>query len=257
MNRVLTVPNFSTPVLPDDLGLPEDVMLHYARGDIDHGRSVVAFSGAPGRVLAGLFTIGAKVLGTIDLRVQTGAHPRVGALDVVPFIDLEGGEALRVAESFAKYFELATGVPVLRYERSSPIGETLPGLRRNPGSGHPKWGTTVVGARAFLIAANLDFPAALRNEVRHAAREMRRRRDAGDAALLGVRALAFDLPSRDEVQLSFNLTRPDETGFDTVVAIGETLVGAVASRTELIGVIRRKDLAGSTRLRIDPAQIVD
>lgn len=257
MARVLTVPNFSTPILPDDLGLPPWVTLHYAKGDVDHGRSVVAFSGKPDHVLMGLVSLTKNVLETIDLRTQSGVHPRIGAVDVVPFIDLEGRKAERIADLFVGSLELGMGIPVLRYERSSRDGKTLPELRRSASPGNPMWGTAVVGARDFLIAANLDFPASYKTQVANAASEIRRRRDAGDPALAGVRALAFDLKSRDEVQLSFNFTRPDETTFDAITEIGEALVGQRASGTELIGVIRRRDLPGATRLRVAPDQIVD
>ena len=257
MPRLLTVPNFSTAVLPD-LDLFPELVLHYARGDRDHGRSVVAFSGEPDSIIEGLLDLCARLLPRIDLRRQTGAHPRIGALDVAPFIDLMGRTAIGAAEDFSGKFTERFGVPVRMYGENG--GASLPDLRRTVGGSEnvaTRWGTTVCGARPFLIAANLDFPAVLRSEVRAAAREIRHRRDTGDAALVGVRALAFDLLSQGEVQLSFNLTRPDSTGFDTVAEIGEGLVGAQARRTELIGVIRRCDLPGSTRLEIESAQIVD
>ncbi len=257
MDRVLAVPNFSTPFLPDDLGLPPWVTLHYAKGDVDHGRSVVAFSGKPDHVLIGLVSLAHKFLQTIDLSEQTGVHPRIGAIDVVPLIDLQGHKAERIAHLFAGSLEVGMGIPVLKYERSSREGKTLPELRRASWPGHPKWGATVVGARDFLIAANLDFPSAVRTQVANAAREIRHRRDAGDPALEGVRALAFHLVSRDEVQLSFNLTRPDVTSFDAVASLGEEFVGQRARSTELIGVIRRRDLSGATRLEVAPEQIVD
>ena len=256
MDRVLAVPNFSISVLPADLGLGPEVALHYARGDVDHGRSVVAFSGKPKDVLASLVALTARILEAADLSTHVGVHPRIGAVDVAPFVDLVGDRAEAVAGLYADHLR-DLGIPALAYERSSPGGRTLPELRRAAGPGHPKWGATVVGARGFLIAANLDFPADLRIEVANAARTIRQRRDAGDPALVGVRALAFDLRSRGEVQLSFNLTRPDETSFDAVAAIGESLVGASAGGTELIGVIRQRDLAGAARLTVDPSQIVD
>ena len=263
MSRLLTVPNFSTPVLPPDLppdlGLPSAVTLHYARGDADHGRAVAAFSGEAGAVVDGLLELAARILPGVDLRAQTGAHPRIGALDVAPFVDLEGESALAAAERFAREFSARFGVPVRRYEGSSPSGTSLPQLRKE-GGGHPAWGTTVVGARPFLIAANLDFPAELLPRVRRAMREMRARRDAGEAGLAGVRTLAFALPSREGgrgvAQASFNLTRPDLTSFDAVAALAEGLVGARAVGTELVGVIRVRDLAGARRLAVTPEQIV-
>ncbi len=269
MPRLLAVPNLSVPDLPPDLGLPEGLTLHYAKGDRDHGRSVVALSGAPDPVVAGLLALAERLLPAIDLRVQTGAHPRLGALDVVPFVDLEGGEeggeggeeAGAAAERFAEAFTDRWRIPVLRYERSSPEGARLPDLRRAPGEGHPRWGATVVGARGFLIAANLDFPGELLPRAKAAARELRRRRDAGEGDLAGVRALAFGLPSRldgrGECQLSFNLTRPDDASFDRVAALAEDLMATEADRAELVGVIRPRDLPGATRLSVAPGQVVE
>ncbi|MER3496517.1 MAG: hypothetical protein C4320_06930 [Armatimonadota bacterium] len=85
---------------------------------------------------------------------------------------------------------------------------------------------------------------------------MRQRRDAGDIQFLGVRTLAFELVSRDECQLSFNLTRPDETSFDELATWAEARIGHPALRAELVGIIRPGDLGRSTRLPVSPAQIV-
>lgn len=253
--RLLAVPNFSTSLLPRDLALDPALTLHYAQGDRDHGRSVIAFSGEAESVVEELLNLCGRLLPTIDLCGQTGAHPRVGALDVAPFVDLEGESALVAAERFAREFQARFGVPMRRYEGSSPDGATLPALRRE-GGGHPRWGATVVGARGFLIAANLEFSGELLARARAVAREMRARRDSGEAGLVGVRVLAFGLPSRGLAQLSFNLTRPDETGFDAVARLAEGLMGVSAVGTELVGVIRPCDLDRARRLAPATGQVV-
>ena len=267
MSRLLAVPNFSTAELPEGLDLGSAITLHYAGGDPDHGRAVVAFSGEAREVGDALLGLCARLLPTIDLRSADGAHPRVGALDVAPFVDLDGGEeALGVAERFGMVFARRFEVPVTMYEANAR-GETplrLPQLRSGdpapvdygPKTPHPVWGRTVVGARGPLVAANLVFAPEHRARVRAAAKTLRARRDAGDPALEGVRTLAFDLPSRGLVQLSFNLTCPDATAFDAVAETAETEIGARGISTELIGVIRERHVAGARRLTIAPEQIV-
>ena len=126
--------------------------------------------------------------------------------------------------------------------------------RGGHGGGHPRWGTTVLGRRDFLIAANIDLADPDPALARRLAKEIRTRREAGEPAFRGVRALGFPLASRGRSQLSFNLARPDETAFEDLYAW--TADRAEIVGTELIGVIRPIDLPRSTRLTVEPAQVV-
>ncbi|RYG33134.1 hypothetical protein EON81_18975, partial [bacterium] len=110
-----------------------------------------------------------------------------------------------------------------------------------------------VGERGFLLAINVDLSDDDLSLAKRIAREIRTRREAGEEGFAGVRALAFPLPSRGIVQVSMNLTDPDRSCPDEMVRFVEERAGI--SGTELIGVIRERDLPGATRLPIDSRQI--
>jgi hypothetical protein len=278
LNRILAVPNWSfyNPALCEvgrRILEASNVKVHYCKGDFDHQRTVTAFSGSQSDVFHGLSSLTATFLPEIDLSIQQGVHPRVGALDVAPFVLLEGSESQLIdvviawSDSFSRQFE----VPIHLYEKAAKIGNEyrLPHLRGQVGSleqlpdfgslGHPQWGTSVVGVRDFLLAANLNLASDEIASVRAVAKEMRFQRDQGRPELLGVRALGFELKSRNMTQLSLNFTNPDATTFDAVFEIASELLvdePIFVAETELIGVIRPKDLEGATHLTYDPSQVV-
>jgi glutamate formiminotransferase len=278
LNRILAVPNWSfyNPSLCDAgrrILEASNVNVHYCQGDIDHQRTVTAFSGSQSDVFRCLSLLAAAFLPQIDLSNQHGVHPRVGALDVAPFVLLEGSESqlIDLAISWSEHFSRQFGVPVHLYEKAAKIGNEfrLPYLRGQVGAleqlpdfgslEHPQWGTSVVGVRDFLLAANLNLASDDIVAVRAVAKEMRFQRDRGRPELLGVRALGFELKSRNMVQLSLNFTNPDATTFDTVFEIASELLNEepiFVAETELIGVIRERDLAGATQLSYDPSQVV-
>jgi len=250
---VLAVPNWSGIGLPwPGLG---GVSVHYAQGDPDHERTVTAYSGSEAAVTEATLALAAAWLPLIDLRKQHGVHPRIGALDVCPFVGEVDVPA--VAERFWREF----GVPVILYEQSAG-GRTLPDVRRglySPDFGstpHPQWGVTVMGRRSFLIALNLNLPTDDLTIARHVARAIRVQREAGNPMFAGVRALGFRLESQGKTQVSMNLTQPDETAIDPILDWIEWVAG-MAGEPELIGVIRTRDLAGASRLVINPNQIAD
>jgi len=250
---VLAVPNWSGVDLPRP-GL-DGVSVHYAQGDPDHERTVTAYSGSEEAVIEATLALAAAWLPLIDLRTQHGVHPRIGALDACPFVGEVDVPA--VAERFWREF----GIPVVLYEQSAG-GRTLPDVRRGlyaPDFGstpHPQWGVTVMGRRSFLIALNLNLPTDDLTIARHVARAIRVQREAGKPLFAGVRALGFRLESQGKTQVSMNLTQPDETAIDPILDWIELEAG-LAGEPELIGVIRARDLAGASRLVIDPKQIAD
>ena len=286
--RVLTVPNWS-------FGRDQDLMkrfrdcfpadgldLHYLDADLDHNRTVVAFSGELSLVLEKLRELCALALERIDLNRHIGVHPRIGALDVCPFVTLPTwnvpfeilDEAVRnFGEELAESYEL----PVFLYEKSERGRHEadLPTLRKggfgglsgrelNPDFGpsvaHPTLGVTIMGVRDFLIAFNVNLAAVDVLLARKLAKQMREGREAGDARFLGVRALGFPLHSRFLSQVSINLTLPDLTAVDPIVEWVQRQASdssVKVSGTELIGVIRSCDLVNSSRLPIKPAQVVE
>lgn len=284
--RLLAVPNWShadKELLNRMRFIAEvaGVKIHYWQGDVDHQRSVTAFSEHYDTVLATMLELAELVKGEVNLDGHRGVHPRIGFLDVAPFVLLPapGIESdldwlVEVVRVWAKTYSRDLGIPVYLYERSA--GENRPlslaeyrspkfvsePLQPDFGSlpWPPRLGATVVGVRDFLLAVNIDLKT---SDLRHAkkfAKRIRLARESGRPEFLGVRALGFELESRGLTQLSMNFTRSDGTGFDRVFEIVSEWVEKdqiEIDGTELIGVIRRVDLPKSKMLKVDPDQIVD
>lgn len=249
--------------------------------DADHNRSVVTMIGPPAVVERAALAAAAVAFERIDLRRHRGVHPRIGALDVLPFVPLVGlsmddarDSALRVGRSIAHDL----GVPVFFYgEASDPPGRRLAELRRGgfealaagwppdrvpdvlppawtyPGA-HPTAGVTCVGARPVLLAWNVLVDGLT---LREAADIAGRIREAG-GGFTGLRALALELPSRGALQISMNLEDPRRTSPIDVFETIERLVAEVGGRvveTEVIGMLPDELLlsAAASRLRLRDA----
>jgi glutamate formiminotransferase len=211
--------------------------------DPRHNRTVLTLAGEAVEQSARAVT--AQAVGRIDLRHHTGAHPRLGAVDVVPFVPLDGStfdHALHARDRFATWAATTLGVPCFVYgpERA------LPDVRRHafaglapdtgPPAPHPSAGAICVGARQVLVAYNLWLAAGTPVAVA--------RRVAASLRSPAVRALGLDVGGR--AQVSFNLVDPATVGPDRVY----DAVAAVApvERAELVG------LAPSTVLDSIPAE---
>jgi glutamate formiminotransferase len=282
--RILAVPNWSfgrnTPLLNQFRATlaAADVVTHYCESDVDHNRTVTAFSGDELEIRETLLKLCELAFATIDLRHHIGVHPRVGALDVCPFVLLEGEvlDGLAFAEYTASRIAASYSLPVFLYEKSERgrHESDLPTLRKGgfgslegkelapdfgPNHVHPSLGITICGLRDHLIAFNVNF----RNEdatfVSSLAAKARKLRSNGDERFLGTRALGFNLVSKCLTQLSINLTLPDLTFADPIVdwarknAEGSDIA---IDGTELIGVIRAQDLLGASCLPVRPTQVV-
>lgn len=287
MGELLTVPNWSFgrnklllqrfEAIISEAGL----RLHFLRSDIDHNRTVSAFSGEAERLVPALLAMAADALDCIDLNHHLGVHPRIGALDVCPFIPIDesGGyeEADAVAKEFAAKLSDQYEIPVFLYEKSATTGKEtrLPEIRKygfggllareidpdfGPKKVHPIWGATVVGARSFLIAFNVDLDENSGFFAKQIAQNIRQLRMEGDRRFRGVRSLGFPLASRQRSQVSFNVTLPNDVAIDPItefVRERAEIYGTPFLNTELIGVIRRRDLAGAKTLFPAKAQIVE
>ncbi len=203
------------------------VTLLDVESNADHNRSVMTFVGEPRPVKEAALAAGRKAVELIDLNHHKGEHPRMGAVDVVPFIPISGvtmEDCVLLAKDFGKEFAETLHVPVFLYEEaaSSPqrhnladvrVGE-FEGLRdligkdpsRKPDFGpekiHPTAGATAVGAREILIAYNVNLGTGDLNVAKKIARELRSK----DGGLTYVKALGFELKERGIVQVSMNLT---------------------------------------------------
>ncbi|OYT74603.1 MAG: glutamate formimidoyltransferase [Armatimonadetes bacterium JP3_11] len=277
--RVLCVPNFSegrdeaTIHAIADAAASAGVQLHHLSWDYDHHRMVLAFSGTPAQVKRAVLQAGVVAVARIDLNRHRGAHPRIGAVDVVPFVPLAGltrEQAVAFSHRVAKSFARRLRVPVYLYEYSAREGRPrdLPTLRkgefegwigkrltgeREPDFGpkrlHPTAGATIMGVRDPLIAFNLNLHPPDVAVARQIARQIRTERNT-NPALHGVRALGLWLPTRGVAQVSLNITQTEQTDLfrvtETVRHMAHAL-GAEIAETELIGVILADDAARALR----------
>lgn len=214
--------------------------------DADHNRLVVTFVGPPGPVQTAALAAATAAVTHIDLSVHTGVHPRLGAIDVLPFVPLSGltlADCAAMAEDTGRLLADRHTLPVFLYEAASPEGRSLPAVRRHaftafapdfgPAAPHPTAGAVVVGARGPLIAYNVNLATSDISIARAIAQELR-----GLPLLPGVRALGLGLPSRGLTQVSMNLTRPDETPLLAVfgwVQARALEMGTAATESEMIG----------------------
>ncbi len=285
--RVLTVPNWSfgrnKALLRrfESILTRSDLKVHFLESDMDHNRTVSAFSGEEKPVQEALLELAAEAFDTIDLNHHLGVHPRIGALDVCPFVPLDGQKdgvdvANALVERCAAAISGRFSVPVFLYEKSERGRHEadLPSLRKGgfgalleqtirpdfgPERAHPRLGVTVMGVRDFLLAVNVDLKEEDAVVAKRIGLAIRKLRSDGDPRFLGVRATGWALRSRKISQVSMNITLPDLTDVDPIVEwiIDEARKAGVAFvRTELIGVIRPQDLPGATRLSIHPDQVV-
>jgi len=229
--------------------------------DPDHHRAVLTYIGDPSDVEAASVRLADFARRHIDLRRHRGIHPRVGALDVMPFVPLEG---LSMADAVASARRVGaaiseSGVPVYFYgEAADPPGRGLADLRRGgfealaaarefphdrrpdlPGHGpglHPTAGITCVGARRVLLAWNVFLTGVDLVAAKAIASAIRER----GGGFRGLRALGLHLPLQDSVQISMNLEDPDATSplavFDEIERQAMALGGRVV-RTEVIGMM--------------------
>jgi glutamate formiminotransferase len=238
--------------------------------DPDHNRSVLTLAGEPADLIGGLLALYEAALAAIDLRRHEGVHPRIGAVDVVPFVPLgdapmalAAATARRLAAEVGRRFEL----PVYLYEEAAarPERRSLASIRRGgfeglaskladplwapdhgPARPHPSAGATVIGARFFLIACNVlldTADAAVARAVAGAVRE------AG-GGLPAVRALGFYLASRGCAQVSMNLTDFRRTSLSRALdRVREEAAarGARVVASELVGLLPQQAALDAAR----------
>jgi glutamate formiminotransferase len=226
--------------------------------DADHNRSVLTFAGAPQAVADAAMAAAREAVKRIDLRLHRGVHPRLGAVDVIPFVPVEGvtlGDCAAMARTVGARIWQELRIPVYLYEAAAarPKCQRLENVRRlaplglapDFGEGrHPTAGVTVVGARKFLVAWNIN----LRTTDVAAAREMARKIRESSGGLPAVKAIGVMLESRGQAQVSINLVDFERTPlyvvFDAVAReCGERGIGIAGS--ELIGMIPSAALEGS------------
>jgi glutamate formiminotransferase len=243
-----------------------DVVLLDREADADHNRSVLTFVGPPGAVADAAFRAVEKAVSLIDLTKHQGAHPRIGAADVVPFIPIEGvtiEECVKLAERVGAEIWKKLKVPVYFYEAAAkrPDRVNLENIRRGqfeallaemptapdraPDCGdpvcHPTAGAVVVGARKFLIAYNVNLSTSDVNIAKRIAKTIR----FSSGGFRYVKSMGVTLASRNLAQVSINLTDFEQTPihlvFETVRREAERY-GVTVVGSEIVGLIPKKAL---------------
>jgi len=234
--------------------------------DADHNRSVITFVAPPEVIVDAALRAVAKATELIDLDEHKGEHPRIGATDVLPFVPVSGvtiDECVAFAHEAGRRIWRELSIPVYFYERAAlrPDRERLEHVRgkgfehlrqeiatnadRRPDVGEPGLhqtaGAIAVGARPFLIAFNVTLATNDIMIARRIARVVRER----DGGLPFVKALGFELRSRDVVQVSMNLTNYEQTSIARAFeAVREQAgrLGAKVLGAEIVGLVPRAAL---------------
>src|SRR5579859_4072403 len=227
--------------------------------DVDHNRSVFTFAGAAEVVEAAAHALVDAAFREIDLRTHTGEHPRIGAVDVVPFVPLAGttmDECVAISRRFGRAVAERHAVPVYFYARSAtrPDRVRLPDIRKpqfeglasviatthvpdaGPARAHPTAGALVTGARPPLIAFNIELAT---TDVRIAKSIAKAIRESS-GGLPAVQALGFELTDPPRAQVSLNLLDTSVTSLATVwheVERRAREAGVEVLRGELIGLM--------------------
>ncbi|HHY09891.1 MAG TPA: glutamate formimidoyltransferase [Firmicutes bacterium] len=239
-------------------------LLDYS-SDYDHNRSVITYVGTLGAVQEASFKLTKEAVNLIDMEKHAGAHPRLGAVDVIPFIPIEGvtmQECVRAAEALGERINKELNVPVYLYGEAArlPARRNLSNIRRGqyeglkeaikekdrwPDFGEPKMhksaGAVVVGARMPLIAFNVNLDTADKKIADAIARAVRE----SSGGFKHVKGMGVVLEERGQVQVSMNLENYARTPIHRVL---ETIrreaarYGVAVVGSELIGLVPQKAL---------------
>jgi glutamate formiminotransferase / 5-formyltetrahydrofolate cyclo-ligase len=266
MRLLECVPNISEgrdekkiALISEEVKRSKGVKLLDISSDKDHHRSVLTFIGEPDSVKDAALSMALRAIELIDMREHHGAHPRLGAVDVVPFVPIQGvemEEAVKVARELGKALG-EKGVPVFYYEEAATSSgrRDLPSIRKGEYEGleeklrDPKWkpdegpegfnpksGATVIGARFPLVAYNVN----LKTEDLKIAKEIAKKIRFKDGGFPHVRAIGVDLKEKGMVQVSMNLTNYRVTGIPQVFDfIREEALkkGIEIGESEIVGLI--------------------
>ncbi|MDL2317813.1 glutamate formimidoyltransferase [Eubacteriales bacterium OttesenSCG-928-A19] len=194
--------------------------------DPSHNRSVITFIGGPEAVVEAAVALAVKAAGLIDLTRHQGEHPRMGAVDVIPFIPIRGvdmGECVALSKLAGERIAREAGLPVILYEESAsaPHRRNLADVRRGQFEGlpeklqkpewtpdfggpamHPTGGVVAVGARMPLIAFNINLGTDNLSIAKEIAKVIRQ----SSGGLPHVKALGIMLEERNTAQVSINMT---------------------------------------------------
>ena len=259
-------------------------LLDYS-ADPSHNRSVFTLAGDAAGTKAAVLALFEHALAAIDLRTHRGEHPRLGAVDVVPFVPIEGvtmQECVALAKEVGAEVAARFNVPVFLYEEASnnPLRKNLEDIRRGefeglaarmttsgwapdfgPPAPHPTAGASVIGARMPLIAYNINLNTDRIDVAKKIAAAIRH----SSGGLRYVKAAGFMLEDRRVAQVSMNLTNYQKTPifrvFEMVKREAERY-GVSILESEIVGLVPSAALASAAEFylqleRFGPDQILE
>jgi glutamate formiminotransferase len=245
--------------------------------DPAHNRSVITMAGDAAPLKAAALALFEAALASIDLRRHKGEHPRMGAVDVVPFVPIEGAtmeQCVALAKDTAADVANRFQIPVYLYEEAStnPLRKNLEDIRRGefeglaakmasdawapdygPSAPHPTAGATVIGARMPLIAYNINLATDRIDVAKKIAAAVR----FSSGGFRFVKAMGVTLADRGIVQVSMNLTNYEKTPIHRVfgaVKREAERYGVSILESEIVGLVPAAalvDAAGSALQLID------
>lgn len=262
------------------LSAARGVLLLDSQSDRDHNRSVFTFLGDGPSLVAAMTALAGEALERIDLREHQGAHPRLGAVDVVPFVPIRGAssaDCVAIARELGQVLAEKHGLPVYLYEdaAASEPRKNLATIRQGefeglakkmsdpawkpdfgPSHPHASGGATVVGARAPLVAYNINLGTGDLSIADRIAKSIRHL----SGGYRFVKAMGVKLEARGIVQVSINMTNFEKTPlfrvFETVKSEAERY-GVPVVGSEIVGLVPQGALLGAAahflRLEADPA----
>jgi glutamate formiminotransferase / 5-formyltetrahydrofolate cyclo-ligase len=228
--------------------------------DASHNRSVFTLAGDADGVERAVLALFEQAVAEIDLRTHQGEHPRLGAVDVVPFVPIEGvtmAQCVELAKQVGHTVAERFGIPIYLYEEASanPLRKNLEDIRRGefeglaakmategwapdfgPSAPHPSAGASVIGARMALIAYNINLATDRLDVAKKIAAAIRH----SSGGYRYVKAAGFKLEDRGIVQVSMNLTNYEKTPmfrvFETVKREAERY-GVSILESEIVGLV--------------------
>jgi glutamate formiminotransferase / 5-formyltetrahydrofolate cyclo-ligase len=267
MAIIESVPNVSEGQSPqiitritDALAAVPGVRLLDVQSDPSHNRSVFTLAGDRAPLKQAVLHLYEEAIGAIDLRQHRGEHPRLGAVDVCPFIPIEGAsmaDCIELAREVAAEVGERFAVPVFLYEEAAttPARRNLEDIRRGefeglaaklqkpewaPDAGplvpHPSAGATVIGARMPLIAYNINLATDRLDVAKRIASGIR----MSSGGFRYVKAMGIELKDRGVVQVSMNLTNYEKTPIFRVFEVVKreaARYGVNVLESEIVGLV--------------------
>jgi glutamate formiminotransferase / 5-formyltetrahydrofolate cyclo-ligase len=236
--------------------------------DSSHNRSVLTLAGEAEPLKDAVLKLYERAVAAIDLRSHSGEHPRLGAVDVVPFVPIEGvtmNDCVALAKSTAAAIADRFGVPIYLYEEaaSQPERRNLEDIRRGefeglrekmrdpawkpdygPAEPHPSAGASVVGARMPLIAYNINLATDRLDVAKKIAAAIRH----SSGGFKFVKAMGIRLEDRGVVQVSMNLTNYEKTPIYRVFEVVKREAGRYGVNvleSEIVGLVPSAALVGT------------